>query len=48
MDEKNAKAYIGKGQALLGDNKVNESIEEYDKALEIESENKNAMISKAN
>ena len=48
LDENNTKAHVGRGQALCGDNNINESIEEYNKALEIEPENKNAMISKAN
>ena len=48
LDEKNPKAYIGKGQALFGANRIDESIEEYDKALGIEPNNKNALISKAN
>ena len=39
LDKNNIKAYIGKGQALFGLNKITESIEEYNKALNIEPNN---------
>ena len=48
MDEKNPKALIGKGQGLFGLKKFKESIDEYDKLLNIEQFNKTALISKAN
>ena len=48
IDNKNIRAYLGKGQALFGLNKINESIEEYNKALLIDPNNSDVIISKAN